>query len=196
VGAIVLILRVAIPERVAGWLEFGVALMIITLGVLALSRAWRQSRDVHLHAHEHDGSAHAHLHFHEPEEQHSHSHAAHSHAAHSHAAHSHTIRRLGWKPLLVGMMHGLAGSGALTLLVLAQIPSPIVGLLYLAIFGLGSVVGMMLMSGLIGLPFALGARRSDGFSASLQVLAGAGSIGFGCWYAYQTGITSGLLMLH
>jgi ABC-type nickel/cobalt efflux system permease component RcnA len=187
VGAIVLILRVAIPERVVGWLEFGVALMIITLGVMALARAWRGRRDVHLHEHSHEGSAHTHLHFHEPEEH------QHSHAAHSRQAHSHAIKRLGLKPLLVGMAHGLAGSGALTLLVLSQSPSVIVGLLYLVLFGLGSVVGMMLMSGLIGLPFVLGARRLGGLGSGLQVLAGALSIGFGCWYAYQTGSASGLL---
>lgn len=180
VGAIVLIGRVAIPERVVGGLEFGVALMIIGLGVLALSRAWRGRRDVHLHTHQHHDGAHTHLHFHHSDEQH---------------VHSHAVKRLSWKPVLVGMMHGLAGSGALTLLVLTQIPSVVVGLLYLALFGVGSIAGMMLMSGLIGLPFVLGARRLGGLNSGLQVLAGTLSIGFGCWYAYQTGIESGLLAL-
>ena len=68
-------------------------------------------------------------------------------------------------------MHGLAGSAALTLLVLTQVESAALGLLYLAVFGLGSIFGMLLMSGLIGLPFALSARRSP---ASLRLQTAAG----------------------
>jgi high-affinity nickel-transport protein len=89
-------------------------------------------------------------------------------------------------------MHGLAGSGALTLLVLTQIKSAWLGLLYLAIFGLGSIVGMLLMSGLIGLPFALTSRKLSGFHHRLQTAAAGLSIAFGLWYAYQTGLASGL----
>src|SRR6185436_143038 len=114
IGALVLLLRVAIPERVSGWLEFGVALMIIGLGVSALWRATRTSSEVHVHQHSHDGQSHTHVHFHEHENKHNPS---------SHTAHSHAVSRVGWKPVLVGMMHGLAGSGALTLLVLTQISS-------------------------------------------------------------------------
>ncbi len=68
VGTVVLLLRVAIPERVANWLEFGVALMIIGLGANACLRALRRRSDIHLHKHQHDGddTAHAHVHFHEP----------------------------------------------------------------------------------------------------------------------------------
>lgn len=158
VGTIVLALRVAVPERVANWLEFGVALMIIGLGTAALARAWRARLDG---------------------------------AAPPGAACP--ARRVGLKPLVVGAMHGLAGSGALTLLVLTQIPSALVGFLYLAVFGAGSIVGMLLMSGLVGLPFALGARKPGGLSAGLQTVAGALSLAFGFWYAYQTGIANGLL---
>src|SRR6185503_5378064 len=93
----------------------------------------------------------------------------------------------GFKPVLIGTMHGLAGSGALTLLVLTQITSPWIGFLYLAIFGLGSIVGMLLMSGLIGLPFALTSRNLTQFHHRLQTVAALLSICFGLWYAYQTG---------
>ncbi|MBV9209955.1 MAG: urease accessory protein UreH, partial [Acidobacteria bacterium] len=65
VGIIVLALRVAVPERVASWLEFGVALMIIALGATALMRALRHRADMHLHQHQHDGVSHVHIHFHE-----------------------------------------------------------------------------------------------------------------------------------
>ena len=80
VGAFVLGLRVAVPERVSGWLEFGVALMIIGLGANALVRALRVRRDVHVHRHSHDGLSHVHIHFHERETRHSARPARHTHA--------------------------------------------------------------------------------------------------------------------
>lgn len=86
-------------------------------------------------------------------------------------------------------MHGLAGSAALTLLVLTQVPSVSLGLLYLGVFGLGSTLGMVLMSGLIGLPFALSGRRLTDINYGLQTIAGGLSIVFGIWYAYQVGIS-------
>jgi ABC-type nickel/cobalt efflux system permease component RcnA len=183
VGIIVLSLRVAVPETVAHWLEFVVALMIIGLGANALLRGARRRRsDVHLHQHNHDGLSHVHIHFHERETKHKGPVTTHSHA----------VSSIGFKPLLVGAMHGLAGSAALTLLVLTQIDSTALGLLYLAVFGVGSIAGMLLMSGLIGLPFALSARRFSGVHYGLQTVAGALSIVFGLWYAYRTGIASGL----
>ncbi len=103
------------------------------------------------------------------------------------------VAHIGFKPLLVGAMHGLAGSAALILLVLTQINLAVVGLLYLMVFGAGSIVGMLLTSGLIGLPFALSARKLTGVHYRLQAAVGASSIAFGCWYVYQTGITNGLL---
>ncbi|MBC7933268.1 MAG: urease accessory protein UreH, partial [Rubrivivax sp.] len=184
VGIFVLTLRVAIPETVAGWLEFAVALMIIALGVNAFARALRGRANAHVHRHEHDGVEHAHVHFHEHEA---------AHEAAKATGHTHAVTRIGLKPVLVGAMHGLAGSAALTLLVLAQIDSVVLGLLYLGVFGVGSIIGMMLMSGLVGLPFALGARRAGGLSYGLQLIVGALSIAFGLWYAYSTGIANGLI---
>jgi ABC-type nickel/cobalt efflux system permease component RcnA len=183
VGVFVLTLRVAVPEGIADWLEFGVALMIIALGVNAVARALRGRADAHLHRHRHGGVEHAHIHFHEQD----------SYQVEGEAGHTHAVTRVGLKPVLVGAMHGLAGSAALTLLVLAQIDSAALGLLYLAVFGLGSVLGMMLMSGLVGLPFALGTRRLGGLSYGLQVTVGALSIAFGLWYAYRTGTANGLI---
>jgi len=182
VGAIVLALRIAIPELVANWLEFGVALMIIGLGVIAFRRALRSRTDIHIHQHAHGKERHAHIHFHEA-----------GGPADITQPHSHSVARIGLKPTLVGAMHGLAGSGALTLLVLTQIHSSALGLLYLGVFGAGSIVGMLLMSGLVGLPFVLGARKLSGIHYSLQMIAGALSISFGVWYAYETGIASGLM---
>lgn len=186
VGAIVLAVRVAIPAVVSSWLEFGVALMIIGLGVMAVVRAMRQRSDVHFHSHVHDGVTHDHLHFHDVQT---------AHVTEVVPSHSHTFAQIGIKPLIVGAMHGLAGSGALTVLVLTQIQSASLGLLYLVVFGIGSIVGMLVMSFLVGLPFAFTGKKLGTLHYVLQTAAGVLSVGFGFWYAYQTGVASGLLSL-
>jgi ABC-type nickel/cobalt efflux system permease component RcnA len=180
-GVIVLTLRVAIPESVSNWFEFVVALMIIALGASALWRALRKGSEIHLHKHDHDGLSHMHVHFHDNVTKHDEA---------SSSKHSHAVREVGIKPLLIGTMHGLAGSGALTLLVLTQIKSTWLGLAYLGVFGLGSIAGMLLMSGLIGLPFALTSRNLTNLHHRLQTVAGVLSICFGIWYAYETGMAA------
>ncbi len=182
VGVIVLWLRISIPDSVAAWLEFGVALMIISLGVIAMIRALNSRTSIHVHQHVHDAGLHTHIHFHEQ-----------GHQRETTARHSHEVKRIGLKPLIVGAMHGLAGSGALSLLVLTQINSAVLGILYLAVFGVGSIAGMLLMSGLMGLPFTLGSHRLGKLHYGFQMLAGGLSVTFGIWYAYVTGFASGLL---
>lgn len=190
-GVFVLSLRVAIPEKVSGWFEFGVALMILGLGASALWRALRKRGEVHVHQHSHDGTPHMHVHFHEVSTRHNpHSHTA--KPAGQSPTHSHAISSVGLKPLVIGAIHGLAGSGALTLLVLTQIGSAWLGLSYLALFGLGSIIGMLLMSALIGLPFALNSSGLTGLHHRLQTAVAGLSIAFGLWYAYETGFASGL----
>ena len=183
VGGVVIALRIAIPEEINSWLEFGVALMIIVLGVVALRRALRSGGTVHVHQHNHDGVSHMHVHFHDKETKHEPS---------VRAAHSHAVSQIGWKPVLIGTMHGLAGSGALTVLVMTQISSTWIGLVYLAIFGLGSIAGMVLMSGLIGLPFALSSRHLTAAHHRLQTVAAVFSICFGAWYAFASGALPGV----
>lgn len=203
VGLFVMVFRVAIPLRVANWLEFGVALMIIGLGVLAVTRVLRKRSAIHIHRHLHqhgpDGKSHVHIHFHEhgttenggaaSSRLSTATHATLTSHSQAQGSHSHAISRIGFKPLLVGAMHGLAGSAALTLLVLTQTQSVSLGLLYLVVFGLGSTVGMLLMSGLIGLPFALSSLRLTKVSHGLQAAAGTLSITFGLWYAYQIAVS-------
>ncbi len=178
VGAVVLGLRVAVPGSVASWLEFGVALMIIGLGAGVLVRSVRRRRDFHLHRHSHDGISHVHIHFHEADSRHTERVRRHSHA----------VSLVGIKPVLVGSVHGLAGSAAVTLLVLTQIQSTSLGLFYLVMFGIGSILGMLLMSALIGVPFVLTSRRLSGLHQSLQMFAAVLSIVFGMWYAYETSL--------
>jgi sulfite exporter TauE/SafE len=87
-------------------------------------------------------------------------------------------------------MHGLAGSAALTLLVLTQVKSVVLGISYLLIFGFGSVFGMMVVSTLIGVPFALSSRRLTRVAVGLQAVAGVVGLCFGCWYASSVGATA------
>ncbi len=128
-GIAVIAFRIRIPERMALWMEFAVALMLVILGAKALLKPLR-GWNVHIHRHSHDGSSHIHLHLHRPGEE----------GAHHHR---HLIG-FGARPFFVGMVHGMAGSAALMILVLATIPSALAGLLYIAVFGLGSVGGMLI----------------------------------------------------
>ena len=170
-GIVVIALKVQISDRVALWMEFTVALMLIVLGSRAMVkslRAWK----LHRHRHTHDGSTHTHLHLHHGNE-------------HAHR-HRHLIR-LSARPFLVGIVHGMAGSAALTLLVLATIPSAIAGLVYIAIFGIGSVGGMLVMSSLISLPFVFTRNRFNAVSEGLQVAVGLLSLSFGLFLVWQYG---------
>jgi ABC-type nickel/cobalt efflux system permease component RcnA len=163
VGLFVLGMRLTIPENVAGWLEFSVSLMIIWLGANAFISALRQKPSF-ANAENPDQS----------ENQ------------KSDNLKTNMFSRFNLKPMIVGSIHGLAGSAALTLLILTEIKSVFLGVAYLLVFGFGSIIGMLLMSGLVGLPFVLGTERIGGFSKALQLLAGAVSILFGLWYAYET----------
>jgi len=177
-GLLLIVLGVTIPKSVADLLEFCVALMIITLGARLLYLTLRKSPRMHVHAHTHGGSRHLHLHFHDRQDEHS---LVLSHEG----AHSGLSR---WRTYLVGVLHGLAGSAALTLLVLTEVMrdgSPLLGLSYLLIFGIGSIGGMLIMSSLIGLPFALGSRFPTSLPDVLQFSAAAASVVFGFYYAWQ-----------
>jgi nickel/cobalt exporter len=177
-GLIVIILKVQIPDRVALALEFCVALMLIGLGFNALLRIKKGGR-LHVHEHEHGGVKHLHPHLH----------------SHEQAPEPRTHHRLkiGIRPLLVGMVHGMAGSAALMLLVIPTIPSPGLAIVYISIFGLGSIGGMMAMSTLLGLPLQLTAERFKRAHSVVCALAACFSLGFGIFLAYEIGFVAGLL---
>lgn len=186
-GAAVILLDRAIPAGLARLLELSVALMIVLLGTRVLYLLLRRRRRVHVHTHAHGGGrAHTHLHFHDERE----AHAAADTDAHDGAHHARAAGRLGWRPFAVGVVHGLAGSAALTLLVLAEVMqrggSRALGLSYLLVFGVGSIGGMFLMSALVGLPFALTALRFERIHTPVRLVAGAASVVFGLYYAWAT----------
>jgi sulfite exporter TauE/SafE len=161
VGLVVLFLGIAVPSWVALSAEFLVGLILILLGVQIL---WRyNTKRVHAHYHDHGDGMHIHFHAHEATD------------AHSHRHEGPRVR----KPLLVGMVHGFAGSAALLVLVLSTIQSPLTGVLYILIFGLGSIVGMLAVSALIGLPFLFTLGRFQRLHGGARVLAGLLSIGIG-----------------
>lgn len=182
VGTLLILLRVTLPEGLRVALELAVALMIVLLGTRVLYLVLRRRRDAHVHAHTHGGRTHTHLHFHD---------RADAHAADDprHASHARHRGFGGWRPVAVGVVHGLAGSAALTLFVLAEVMrggSRLLGFAYLLIFGAGSVGGMLLMSALIGLPFALTAARFRNIDTPVRLLAGCLSVAFGLYYAWET----------
>jgi ABC-type nickel/cobalt efflux system permease component RcnA len=171
-GIVVIALRVQISNRVALWMEFAVALMLILLGLKSIRKSLR-GRKLHRHRHTHDGSTHTHVHLHREGDEQRH-------------RHRHLIG-LGARPFFVGLVHGMAGSAALTLLVLATIPSAVAGLIYIAVFGVGSLGGMLIMSSLISLPFVLTRKRFNVLSEGLQVAVGLFSLGFGLFLMWQYG---------
>ena len=143
----------------------------------------------HVDAHAH-GQAHEHLHLHGSV---SHPHAPGDTPIHWLDRQLGTVRayRL-LRPLLVGVVHGLAGSAALALLALATIRSPGWGILYLLLFGLGTIVGMMLMTAALVVPFAYAGGRSARMGHGLRIASGLVSVAFGCFIAYRIGIVDGL----
>lgn len=94
-------------------------------------------------------------------------------------------RRIGLRPLIVGMIHGLAGSAALSLLLIPVIPSFWLKLIYLLVFGAGSIIGMMMMSWLVGLPAHLTAARFARVHFSVRALAGSAGVLFGLLLLYE-----------
>jgi ABC-type nickel/cobalt efflux system permease component RcnA len=181
IALLVIGMRWTISDRVALALEFGVALMLIGLGLNVLRRSLRLAIHSHGHGHGHAeaGDDHRHMHVHVAGSGHDHGHLF------QHAR----------RPLLVGLVHGLAGSAALMLLVLGTISSPWLGLAYVAIFGLGSIGGMLIMSSVIGLPFLWTQQRFARVHRSIRLGAGALSVAFGLFLAWQIGFVEGLLRL-
>ena len=168
-----LLLGHAIPEQVARPIETAVGIMLVGLGAHVLWRLWRDR--VHFHKHGHgDGTVHIHAHSHAGET------VAHARAVHAHA---HGFR---WRTLLVGLMHGMAGSAALLVLTVSQASSPAVGLGYVALFGIGSMVGMGALSTVIAVPLAVSARWLTWANRGLQGAVGIVTIAIGLTTIYET----------
>jgi len=169
VGAVVVILRAELPARVSNIFEFGVAVMLVGLGLRAIYLATRQGRGGPVQAHHHGRTIHVHP-------------AA---VAHIHIG-AWTLAR---RPLLVGAVHGLAGSGALTALVLTTLPTTTARLIYMTLFGLGSTLGMAALSGVLGWPLAR-AGSHGAVARAVSLAVGCASTVLGIYYGFTSPLLS------
>lgn len=168
-GSIVIFMDTVIPATLARGLEAAVGVMLLLLGADVLRRLRRDK--VHFHTHRH-GPGHTHFH--------AHSHAGETLGNHSDSSHDH-LHPCGFpvRALLVGLMHGMAGSAAVILLALETVESPMQGVAYILLFGLGSMFGMALLSVAISIPMYLSARRLSWAHHGMQLFIGVATIGMG-----------------
>jgi hypothetical protein len=205
VGAGIILFGLAIPARVGLTMEFSVGLMLILLGILNLTGAmkWLSEKlspahprvdGSHAHLHEHGSQVHLHWHSHQAEREH------HGESLTPPKWMGVSSPQLGWfqtlRPLFVGLVHGLAGSAAVALLVLTTIREPKWAVLYLLIFGIGTIAGMMLITAAISLPFSFAGYRFAWLNRSLILGSGLLSLVFGFFVCYQIGIVDGLFSNH
>src|SRR6185312_10844700 len=222
VGAAIILFDIAISPRLGLSMELAVGLMLILLGIINVVSFFRdlplaseragtpappqdsitkagtsappQPEMVHSHAHSHGNFIHAHPHSHE----------------HGPEAHTHGEQNpLAWldrmflrfklyrplRPLMIGIVHGMAGSAAVALLVLATIRDPGWAVAYLLVFGVGTIAGMMVITMSIASTFRL-ARGKQVFLQRLAMASGVLSLGFGIFVAYQIIVVNGLLSAH
>lgn len=182
-GGIVLTLDSVMPRQLAAGLELAVGFMLVILGLDVLRRMIRDR--VHFHVHRHaDDVVHLHAHSHADE------HTPHDPGLH---AHGHA-RSLDLRALFVGMMHGMAGSAALILLTLETVRSLPLGLAYIIFFGVGSILGMALLSAIIAIPLRYSASALTRVHNGLKALIGGATVALGAMLIYEIGIVDGLLL--
>ena len=209
VGSAIILFNLTISPRLGLSMELSVGLMLILLGVMNLTGLMRRAMDwitvrgrgpgTHshvilgrriIHSHDDDGD--------EDEDR-----AAESKFACSSGAPQwwpQSLKTLGpfhfARPLTVGIVHGLAGSAAVALLVLTTIHRPSWAIGYLLIFGLGTIAGMMLITAAIAFPFAYTMKRFVQLNRGLAIASGMLSVSFGFFLCYQIGFVDGLFTGH
>lgn len=162
-GLATIIFKMTISPAVEKTLEIVVAMVLIVLGVHVLLRVLAPVR-LHRHGQTNGQTPHGDADVHQ---------------------HRHVLT-FGSRPFLIGLLHGLAGSASLTLLVLATISSPLASVLYIVVFGIGSTAGMLAVSGLIALPLLLTAGRVDRLNTLIHATAGASSVILGVWLVWTS----------
>jgi sulfite exporter TauE/SafE len=166
VGILVIFLKLQISKSIEAKLEAIVGVMLVLLGLNAFRKLFL-TKDAHLHKHDHSGHQHLHIHSHEKK------------------ADEKWHHNLSPRSVVIGMVHGLAGSAALMLLVVPTIKDPFYAVLYILIFGVGSIGGMMLMSFIVGLPFHFTATNFVGLNKVIRVSAGIFSVVLGLSIIYE-----------
>jgi high-affinity nickel permease len=204
VGAGIILFGLSIPPRVGLTMEFSVGLMLILLGLLNLTGVMKWMSEKfspahanvsggHAHLHGHGSHVHLHWHAHGPTSQHHGESLASLYSAHQ-------LRKLGLfhtlRPFFVGLVHGLAGSAAVALLVLSAIREPRWAVLYLLVFGVGTIAGMMLITAAIALPFSFAGYRFAWLNRGLVTGSGLVSFLLGLFLCYRIGFVDGLFTAH
>lgn len=164
-GLFVLALRIMIPESVGRLFEFAVGIMLILLGISVVKALIADK--IHLHRHAHGEYTHAHFHSHSATESHNHAH----------------------KSLFAGVLQGMAGSAALMLLTLSTVNSVTLGLIYILIFGIGVILGMLIIGGLIGSLLIFAAVHLNKIHEMIRAITGLASICLGTFIIIEIGLT-------
>jgi len=193
VGSVIILFKVVIPPRVELSMEFLAALLLIVLGLSNLTgllfwlREWvtPTGAQLHSHPHGHDGVIHTHFHLHEARQ-----------------GGELTVPPAAWsrpasfaRSFATGIVHGLAGSAAIALLILGAIQESVWAIAYLAVFGVGTIAGMALITSLLAVPITLGAQRFDLANRYLPVASGLLSLIVGLVLAYEIGWIQGLFRM-
>jgi high-affinity nickel permease len=155
-GMLLILLKVQLPVSIAASFELGVGFMLIVLGIWAIVSL--KEKKLHLHAHSHNGKIHTHIHSHAETKSHEHAHV----------------------PFSVGIVHGLAGSGALVILIMSSMTDVVQGFFFIVSFGVGLILAMSLIASALGLPSAFASKSSaligslfSGGAAFLSIALGA-----------------------
>jgi ABC-type nickel/cobalt efflux system permease component RcnA len=177
-SSIALILDTVVSTQLALTLEFFVGCMLVFMGGTIIKKIVKKR--IHLHMHNHsDGTTHLHFHSH----------------AQDNVEHQHTHpQQFSIRALLVGMMHGMAGSAALIVLTLDSVSSIKTRLIYIFLFGVGSIIGMALLSLLMIIPFRHSEYAANRTYQGLQVFIGLVTLFLGMIIMYETSVTNGLLV--
>ncbi|MDH4154321.1 MAG: hypothetical protein OEV01_11095 [Nitrospira sp.] len=172
VGSVVLAWGLQIPAEFETVAESGVALLLIILGGTLARKLYRERW--HVHSHQHDGERHIHFHSHQRQEGHGHRHWM-----------ADSIR-----PLCIGMAHGLAGSAALMLMVLATTTDVSAGLFSILIFGIGSILGMMMIGVTISAPVIYARSINQRLFMGVQGVASLASVSVGLWMLVRMALSA------
>jgi hypothetical protein len=201
VGSAIILFKLTITPRMGLTMELSVGFMLILLGVLTLTGLsrrgieWITARQASHGKHSHFVAGHWMIHAHDDEGEASlvklEPVQGETPKWWKKLEHFHILR-----PLIVGIVHGLVGSAAVALLVLAAITRPPWAVAYLLVFGLGTIAGMMLITAMISLPFTYTLKHSARLNQALGVASGVLSLSFGLFLCYQTGIVGGLFTSH
>jgi len=176
-GSMVIFMNGVISQQLADQLEFAVGIMLVFLGLDVLRRLTQER--IHYHSHQHQNTqSHFHAHSHRGEKK------------HQQSEHQHSHDKFPYRTLFIGFMHGLAGSAALILLTLESIDSVPLSMVYILLFGIGSIAGMAVLSMIIAVPLRASTKLTW-LHNGLQISIGILTIALGTSVIYQSNIWLG-----